>query len=265
MKQSVNPFGARWWQALILPLLSLIVLTGCASVQDDIRGPTLFLVGDSTMAEQPEEKYPEWGWGQALPPLLEEGITLENHARNGRSTRSFVAEGRWDAVVERLQPGDFVVIGFGHNDQKSDDPTRYAEAGTDYRAYLNRFIDEAGERGAEVILVTSIVRRQFDDQGQPVETLGDYPNVTRAVAAERAVPLVDLNLFTRQLLAEAGPEMSRHIYMHAYPGQYDNLPPEGKQDDTHLQVRGAEIVAKLFVAEAQNQDLPLSRWLRELY
>ncbi|WP_157960387.1 rhamnogalacturonan acetylesterase [Marinimicrobium alkaliphilum] len=246
-------------------ILTLMFLGGCASVSDEQRGPTLYLVGDSTMAEQPEEKHPEWGWGQALPPLLEEGIALENHARNGRSTKSFVDEGRWATVRDRLQPGDFVVIGFGHNDQKSEDPNRYAEAQTDYRDYLNRFIDEATERGAEVILVTSIVRRRFDDEGQPVATLGDYPDAVRAVAAERAVALVDLNAFTRQLLVEAGPEMSRHIYMHAHPGQYDNLPPEGKQDDTHLQVRGAEVVAKLFVAEVQNQDLPLARWLKQLY
>jgi hypothetical protein len=125
-------------------------------------------------------------------------------------------------------------------------------------------VDEARDRGAEPILVTSIYRRAFDEDGKPIATLGDYPEVTRAVAVERAVALIDLNTFTRQMLVQAGPELSRELYMHVAPGDYPHL-PDGAEDDTHLQVAGARLVAKLFVAEVQNQDLPLSRWLKELY
>jgi lysophospholipase L1-like esterase len=108
------------FKSLRLALCALTLsLAGCATQATAPEpGPTLFLVGDSTMAWQPERKYPEWGWGQAMPELLEPGIELQNHATNGRSTRSFIDEGRWNAVLEALRPGDFVVIGFGHNDQK---------------------------------------------------------------------------------------------------------------------------------------------------
>lgn len=237
-------------------------LAACAAQQQGVEPPTLFLVGDSTMADQPEHKYPEHGWGQVLPELLAPGVKMQNHAMNGRSTKSFRAEGRWQVVIDQLQAGDLVVIGFGHNDQKSEDPTRYAEADTDYRANLTQYIAEARAQGAEVILVTSIRRRKFDEQGNLTETLGHYPRVAREVAAVASVPLVDLNQLTAELLARTGPEASKGLYMHAAPGQYANLPPEGKQDDTHLQVEGARQVAGLFVADVKRQQLRLARWLK---
>lgn len=240
----------------------MVCLFAACAVQLDATNPTLFLVGDSTMADQPEHKYPEHGWGQMLPEFLVSGIQLQNHAMNGRSTKSFRDEGRWQAVMDQLSAGDLVVIGFGHNDQKSQDPTRYAEPWTDYRASLTRYINEARSKGAEVILVTSIRRRHFDDQGSLQETLGDYPAVARQVAKEKSVPLVDLNQLTAHWLTKAGPEASKQLYMHAAPGQYANLPPEGKQDNTHLQVEGARQVANLFVADVKRQQLRLVKWLR---
>jgi len=247
-------------------ILGFLALTGggisaCVSTGQAPNQPTLFLVGDSTMADQPEEKYPEQGWGQALPEFLSDAIALENHARNGRSTRSFTDEGRWDVVLERLQPGDFVVIGFGHNDQKSDDPNRYAAPWRAYREYLETMVDDALARGARPILVTSIYRRQFDEEGLPEASLGEYPEVVRAVAIERQVPLVDLNVKTRQLLVEEGVMGSADIYMQIEPGAYDTL-PEGKDDNTHLQERGARIVAGLFVEDVKRQDLPLGLYFQ---
>lgn len=214
------------------------------------------------MADQPEHKYPEHGWGQMLPEFLTAGIRLQNHAMNGRSTKSFRDEGRWQAVMNQLNAGDLVVIGFGHNDQKREDPTRYAEPWTDYRANLIRYIEEARSKGADVILVTSIRRRHFDDQGSLQKTLGDYPAVARQVAKDMSVSLVDLNQLTADWLTEIGPTASKQLYMHAAPGQYVNLPPEGKQDNTHLQVEGARQVAGLFVADVKRQQLRLAKWLR---
>jgi len=238
------------------------LLAGCGLAgHAEPQSPTLFLVGDSTMADQPPEKHPEQGWGQALPGFLADGIDLENHARNGRSTRSFTDEGRWEAVLERLRPGDFVVIGFGHNDQKSDDPNRYAAPWRAYRDYLETMVDDVFALGARPILVTSIYRRQFDEEGLPTPSLGEYPEVVRAVAIERQVPLVDLNAKTRQLLIEEGEAGSADIYMQIEPGVYDTL-PEGKDDNTHLQERGARIVAGLFVEEVKRQALPLAGYLR---
>ncbi len=239
------------------------LLAGCATqgpAEEDTK-PTLFLVGDSTMADQPKDKYPEMGWGQALPEYLTEGITVENHAKNGRSTKSFIDEGRWEAVMEKLQPGDFVVMGFGHNDQKDYDETRYAAPWGDYRVNLERMVDDVLARGARPILVTSIYRRAFADNGQPEATLGDYPEVTRAVASERGVPMVDLNVMTRQLLLDTGVEGSADIYMQIPAGEYANL-PDGKDDNTHLQRRGARQVAELFVQGARRQSLPLAEYFR---
>jgi DNA sulfur modification protein DndE len=247
---------------IIAVLLMGWVLAACHSQPIKTSSPTLFLVGDSTMADQPVAKHPEQGWGQALPAFLQDGIELQNHAMNGRSTKSFRDEGRWQVVMDQLKAGDFMVIGFGHNDQKIQDPARYAEAGTDYRANLASYIDEAQARNAQVILVTSIRRRQFDDDGKLEETLGDYPAVARAVAQEKKIPLVDLNALTAALLNDVGVEASTSLYMHATPGQYPNLPPEGKQDNTHLQMAGAKKVASLFVTEVKRQSLPLAAWLK---
>lgn len=246
----------------LMIILAACCLAACATHSGVPAAPTLFLVGDSTMADQPEHKYPEHGWGQMLPEFLAPGLHVQNHAMNGRSTKSFRDEGRWQVVVDQLQQGDLVVIGFGHNDQKIQDPARYAEPWTDYRANLLAYIEEARSKGADVILVTSIRRRHFDAQGRLQETLGDYPAVVRELAREAAVPLVDLNQLTAAWLTQAGPEESKQLYMHTAPGQYANLPPEGKQDNTHLQVDGARQVAALFVAEVKRQHLHLARWLK---
>lgn len=262
-RRLLSAFGITHLSVLALAVLSLLstaLLSGCATDQNEPDRPTLFLVGDSTMADQPETKFPEQGWGQALPLFLTSGITLENHAKNGRSTKSFMDEGRWQVIADRLEPGDLVVIGFGHNDQKDYDESRYAEPWTDYRHNLETMIHEAMANGARPILVTSIYRRKFDDQGVPEATLGDYPEVTRAVASERGVPLVDLNVQTRAMLLDEGVEGSADLYMQIEPGAYANL-PEGKDDNTHLQVRGARRVAEMFVAEVRRQALPLARYL----
>ncbi|WP_347330876.1 rhamnogalacturonan acetylesterase [Marinimicrobium locisalis] len=223
--------------------------------------PMLFLAGDSTMADQPQDKYPEHGWGQVLPEYLNDGIEIENHARNGRSTKSFIDEGRWQVVLDGVDEGDFVVIGFGHNDQKDYDETRYAAPWSDYRRNLERMVEEVRQRGGEPILVTAIRRRAFDENGRPEATLGDYPEATRAVAHEHQVPLVDLNVMTRQMLVEAGAEGSADIYMQIPPGEYANL-PDGKDDNTHLQRAGALRVAALFVESVKRQGLPLARYLK---
>ncbi len=134
-----------------------------------IKHPSLHLVGDSTMADKSLNRgHPERGWGQLLRARMKEPQRLLNHAVNGRSGRSFRAEGRWDHLLGQLAPGDYVLIQFGHNDQKAEDPKRYAEADTDYR---------------QPLLATSVMRRKFDAAGRVTNTLGDYPAVTRQVAA----------------------------------------------------------------------------------
>ena len=156
------------------------------------RGPTLFLAGDSTMADKPNLAHPERGWGQLFRELVLPPLRFENRAVNGRSTKSFRDEGRWDAIVEALLPGDWVVIQFGHNDEKAADPTRFTEPEGEFRANLERFVRETRARGGHPVLATPIVRRRFDDHGAFVDSHGEYPRVVRAVAAAEGVPLLEM-------------------------------------------------------------------------
>jgi lysophospholipase L1-like esterase len=147
--------------------------------------PALHLVGDSTMADKPiDPPNPERGWGQLLPQLFKEPARVVNHAVNGRSSKSFRDEGRWANLLAQLEAGDFVLIEFGHNDEKKEDPKRYAAADTDYKENLRRFIREVRAKGAAPLLATPINRRKFDAQGHLSETHGAYPDAMRAVAAE---------------------------------------------------------------------------------
>jgi len=144
---------------------------------------TIYTIGDSTMADKikPEEN-PETGWGQVLPLFFNSDIIIDNRAVNGRSTRSFIAEKKWEAVYKVLQPGDYVFIQFGHNDEKIADSTRYTNPHTSYRHNLIQFVKGSREKGAIPILFSSIARRNFNENGVLVSSHGEYPLETRLVA-----------------------------------------------------------------------------------
>jgi lysophospholipase L1-like esterase len=224
--------------------------------------PALHLVGDSTMADKPVDKpNPERGWGQLFPTLVKEPARIVNHAVNGRSSKSFRDEGRWENVLTQLEAGDYVLIEFGHNDQKSKDPKRYAAADTDFKDNLRRFIRETRAKGATPLLATPVNRRKFDDKGQLTDTHGAYPDATRAVATEEKVPLIDLHKLTRPLLEKLGPEDSKSLFVWVKPGEYAIL-PKGREDDTHFNEKGALAVSELVAAEIRAQKLPLAEWLK---
>lgn len=214
---------------------------------------TIYTIGDSTMADKanPDEN-PERGWGQVLPEFFDNMVTVKNHAVNGRSTRSFINEKRWDSVYSKLKQGDYVFIQFGHNDQKTNDPERNTNPYTAYRQNLIRFIKDSNEKGAQPILFTSIVRRNFNDQGTLVDTHGIYPMIVRLVAEEYNVPLIDLQYFTEKLEEHYGVEGSKKLHLHYNPNEISYY-PEGKMDDTHLSLLGATKVAELAVKELQNK------------
>ena len=239
---------------LILFLLSAIsVLAGESS-------PRIFMIGDSTMANKPLD-LPERGWGMVLPEYFKDPAIIHNHAVNGRSTKSFIDEGRWAKVLGELKSGDFVIIQFGHNDAKQEDPKRYADPAVAYRDNLRRFIRETREKGAAPILATSVCRRKFDEAGKLVNTHGDYPDAARAVAAEEHVPLLDLEARTAEWLQSVGPEDSKQFFMWIPAGKYEKI-PEGKQDDTHFVEAGAKHVAELAIAEMRRLKLPITDWLK---
>lgn len=225
--------------------------------------PTLHLIGDSTMADKPKEPAnPETGWGQALPALLKpEAGRIVNYAMNGRSTKSFIDEGRWTKVVAALQGGDFVIIQFAHNDEKSDKPAVYAPARGAYQDNLRRFVREAREHGATPVLATPVARRRWSEAGELVDTHGDYPAALRAVAAEEKVPLLELNVLTAELERGHGVEGSKRLHLH-YPGGVYERWKEPVKDDTHFSEYGAARVAALAVQEWLRLQLPLSAWVK---
>lgn len=218
------------------------------------------IIGDSTMAPKKEEARPETGWGEALDALFDENVTVVNHAVNGRSTKSFIDEGRWESALAELAAEDYLLVQFGHNDEKSKDPSRYAAPWEGYSENLRRFVTEARANGAEVILMSSICRRKFDGE-QLLDTHGDYPAAVEAVSTELGVPYIDMEKKTRYLLEVIGPDLSQELFLHLDPGEHPNY-PDGEADDTHLSPRGAEVHAKLFAKELVDQELPLAEYLK---
>ena len=221
----------------------------------------VYLIGDSTCATKDLAKQnPERGWGHMFQPLFDAGVVVENHAVNGRSTRSFRDEGRWDPIYAKLQPGDYVFIEFGHNDQKVN-TVRFSTP-EDYAANLRRYIRETREKGATPVLLTPIVRRNFVD-GVLTDTHGDYLPVCRRVAAEEQVAFIDAEQITQKWVSALGDEPSKAFFMWIEPGTCP-LRPDGWQDDTHLNVRGARTLARMLAAElpaavpelAKHLDIP---------
>ena len=224
--------------------------------------PTLYLIGDSTMANKKDpEKNPEHGWGQMLPQLMNTDIVIENHAVNGRSTKSFIDEKRWQTVKNKLKPGDFVFIQFGHNDQKIQDSTRYTNPLTGYRYNLEKFVRETREKGAEPLLMSSIVRRKFNAFGVLEDTHGTYPLIVRMVARDLDVPFIDMQWLTEQLEVKYGPDASAQLHLHYKPGEVAYY-PQGRDDDTHLSKKGATLVATLALQEINRQHLALKKYIR---
>ncbi|GJM36491.1 MAG: rhamnogalacturonan acetylesterase RhgT [Saprospiraceae bacterium] len=223
----------------------------------------VFLIGDSTMANKPgsPDENPERGWGQLLSEFFKETATVQNHAVNGRSSKSFLGEGRWETILDDLESGDYVFIQFGHNDQKVADPKRYTNPWSGYRRNLEKFVSETRAKGAYPILLSSIVRRKFNEQGTLVDTHGPYPFVTRWVAEQMEVPFIDMQLLTEDYINEIGLEKSKEIYLWIEPGQYEKL-PNGVQDNTHLTLKGATEYARLVAKELIRLDLPLAQYLK---
>jgi lysophospholipase L1-like esterase len=224
--------------------------------------PAIHLVGDSTMADKPlVPPNPERGWGQLFPAFLKEPDRVVNHAFNGRSSKSFRDEGRWANVLLELQPGDFVLIQFAHNDEKKEDPKRYAAADTEFKDNLRRFIQEVREKGASPLLATPVNRRKFGSDDKLVDTHGAYPDAVRGVAEEEKTPLIDLHKLTKPLLENLGPEESKTLFVWVKPGEYENI-PLGRQDDSHFNEKGARTVSELVANEIRSQKLPLLEWLK---
>lgn len=224
---------------------------------------TVYCIGDSTMANKKDpDKNPEHGWAQVLQPFFKENIIIQNKAVNGRSTKSFIDENRWDSIYKKLKKGDYVLIEFGHNDEKTEDPNRYTNPHTSYRYNLIHFVKDTREKGAFPILLTSIARRNFNEKGVLIPTHGDYPLETRLVAQEYKVPFIDLEYHTELLEQSHGPEKSKELHLHFKAGENPYY-KEDKNDDTHLSLKGATEIAQIVISQIKLLNDPTLQKLQK--
>lgn len=277
---------------LVLALIGVCLLTLNSFKRNII---TIYMIGDSTMANKPctgkDADNQERGWGQMLQQYFDSTkVVIDNHALNGRSSKSFIDEGRWQAVLNNLRPGDYVIIQFGHNDEKPKED-RHTDPGSTFDDNLKRFIYETREKGATPILMNSIVRRKFyvdpnaviaDDAllnadgsemrtrrtlfGGPqigdtlVDTHGEYVVAPRNVALETGCMFVDATKITHDYIQPMGPEKSKILFCWLPVAKYKTA-PNGRKDDTHLNIYGGSVVAGLLSREIVKQD----KTLRDAY
>ncbi|TDC61078.1 GDSL-type esterase/lipase family protein [Streptomyces hainanensis] len=225
-------------------------------------GPTLYIASDSTAQTYDPYYAPQAGWGEVLGQFFSETVTIANHAIGGRSSRSFIAEGRLQAILDQIQPGDYLFVQFGHNDATLSRPERYTPP-ADYKEFLrNDYIGGARARGAIPVVVTPVSRRDFNPTtGRFNVSFPEYVEKAIEVAAEENVPLVDLSASSRAYLDGVGIEEARSLFLHVPPGVYPNR-PYGTIDETHFQRYGALHVARLIALDVARLDVPLARRVR---
>lgn len=266
----------------LLTLMTCLVLVLLMTSSNKVT--TIFVIGDSTAAEKDNPRTnPERGWGMVLQGCFDDRIIVDNHAVNGRSSKSFIDEGRWKTVLDKIKPGDYVFIQFGHNDEKPD-PKRHTDPETTFADNLRRFVRETREKGGIPVLFNSVVRRcwfvekdtndddeklrntTFDAEEMVnsdtlVDTHGAYTVVPRKVAKEMNVAFVDATQLTHDIETEMGVVESRKLHMWFRPGEIASI-PKGRKDNTHYNVYGAHIVAN-DLADAIVQQVPaLSKHVR---
>ena len=265
---------------ILIAAIALLVLT--AFNKD--RVTTIFIIGDSTAANKDiSNGKQERGWGMALQCYFDDNILVDNHAVNGRSSLSFFNEGRWQKVMDKIRPGDYVIIQFGHNDEKPK-ADRHTDPGSTFDYMLARYVRETRERGGIPVLMNCVVRRNFfttipqndDDEklrtttfkdgvkmvegDSLIDTHGLYRIAPRDVAERMNVNFVDANKITHELEQGLGTEASKKLHMWFLPGQEPSV-PKGRQDNTHYNVHGAHVVAKL-LADALCDEIPVLKAYR---
>jgi lysophospholipase L1-like esterase len=247
----------------LVKIATLLFLLAVFGVNANSQRPvTIFLAGDSTMAAKLPEKRPETGWGEMLEAHFKSGtVKVDNRAANGRSTKTFISEGKWQSIIEDLAKGDFVFIQFGHNDSSKDKGERYTPP-EDYRKNLVRFVDEVRAKGGHPVLLTPVMRRRFDKDGKFYDTHGEYPDIVRAVAGERKVPMIDMHRLSEAVIVSYGVDGSRTLFLQLKPGENANY-PNGIDDNTHFSPFGAEEMAKVVIADLRKGKTGLELFLKK--
>ncbi len=263
-----------------LSFVLMLLLMATSSRKEPV---TIFIIGDSTAANKDiSGNKQERGWGMVLQGFFTDKVRVDNHAVNGRSSKSFIDEGRWEKVLQRITPGDYVLIQFGHNDEKPA-IDRHTDPGTTFDANLRRFVIETRQKGGIPVLLNSVVRRNFylkpekqdDDEllrntvytGEKVnsdtlvDTHGEYAIAPMRVAKEMNCVFINANRVTHDIEQGLGVEGSRKLHMWFRPGEHPSL-PEGRQDNTHYNVYGAHVVAEALAKEICNSIPALRKYLR---
>lgn len=259
------------FSVILCSMLTLVLMTASTKIT------TIFVIGDSTAAEKSNPaKTPERGWGMVLQGCFDDKIIVDNHAVNGRSSKSFIDEGRWQKVLDKIKPGDYVFIQFGHNDEKPK-PDRHTDPGTTFDANLKKYVMETREKGGIPVLFNAVVRRCYyieslkndDDEklrntvfdGEEkinsdtlIDTHGAYVVAPRNVAKALDVPFVDATKITHDIETSLGIIESRKLHMWYKPGEVASI-PQGRKDNTHYNIYGAHIIANA-LADAVGEQVP---------
>jgi len=220
----------------------------------------ILIASDSTAANYGASAYPQMGWGMVLKCSLDPRVEVVNLARGGRSTKTFIEEGLWAGLLEKLKPGDTVLIQFGHNDADRVKIVRFTEPDGAFSDNLRRFVADVRAAGGQPVLVTPIARHMFE-AGKVVDAHAAYAAAIRKVAAETKAPLVDLDADSMAQLQRRGEAESKKLYLVYAPGAVARY-PEGVSDTTHLNEQGARLAAALVAKRLKDLRLPVSARVR---
>jgi len=218
----------------------------------------VYMIGDSTMCLYGARQFPITGWGMPFADYFDQTVTIDDRAKGGRSTRTFLEENRWRPIADSLQPGDYVIIQFGHNDEAKEPQfaARYTPV-PDYKTNLIKFITESRQKNAIPILVTPVSRRNFDKDGNAKETHVEYTQAVFDVGKQYQVPVIDLDAKSRALYQQLGPDRSKLLFMELDSAEHPNY-PVGRHDNTHFNEYGARLMAEIVLNEIKAQHLALA-------
>lgn len=235
---------------LIFLVSSLTIVNSCAkATKEEIENThknriTVYLAGDSTVSNYPSKAAPRAGWGQVFNRLFDDKIVVKNEASSGRSSKSFIDEGRLESILNQIDKGDYLFIQFGHNDERIKDPSRFTKPYSTYKRYLKQYIEGARAKQAIPVLVTPVERRCFTKEGIACDSHGEYPAAMKELGLEENVPVIDLTVKSKALFQGLGPGRTKDVFLWLSAGENVNY-PKGIQDNTHFQEAGAGEIARL--------------------
>jgi len=230
-------------------IIFLLLITFAFPVKKKIK---ILMAGDSTMAVKQPRAFPETGWGMPFVYFWDSSITVINKARNGASTKTFMADGLWESIMQNAEAGDYVFIEFGHNDEVATKKSYTTE--DEFSTNLVKFISDVKTKDAIPVLLTPVARRKFDSSGHIEGTHEVYSEIVRRVAAKEKVMLIDLDKKSQALYQQFGVEKSELLFLHLQKGEHPNY-QNGREDNTHFSELGARLIAELVLHEIK-ENIP---------